>query len=100
GVALDRLDQVADQVVPPLELDVYLAPGLLDEVAQLDQPVVDADRPQDDQHEHHGDDDPDPHVQTPCLVRQLVPRRTPTRAAARTASRAASRRAARSCAAA
>jgi len=46
GIPLDRLDEVADQVVAPLEFDVDLAPGLLDEVALLDQPVVDPDRPQ------------------------------------------------------
>ena len=39
GVALDRLDEVADEVVPAVELDVDLAPGLLHEVAQLDQPL-------------------------------------------------------------
>ena len=33
GVALDGLDQVGDQVVPPGQLDVDLPPGLLDEVA-------------------------------------------------------------------
>ena len=44
GVALDRLHQVRDQVVAPLELDVDLRPGVLHLVAQADEPVVDADR--------------------------------------------------------
>jgi len=51
--ALDGLDEVGDQVVPPLGLDVDLAPGLLRAVAQPDEAVVHADEPHDDQ----GDDD-------------------------------------------
>ena len=59
GVALDRLDQVADQVVPAGELDVDLAPGLLHEVAQPDQAVVGRDGPADDDHQQDDDDDDD-----------------------------------------
>ena len=55
GVPLDGLDEVADEVVPTGELDVDLAPGLLHEVAQPDQPVVGDDRPADDGDEHHDD---------------------------------------------
>ena len=55
-VALDGLDEVADQVVPAGQLDVDLAPGLLHQVAQLDQAVVGHDRPADD---HDQDDDED-----------------------------------------
>ena len=40
GVPLDGLHQVRDQVVPPLELDVDLPPGLLDQVPQPHQAVV------------------------------------------------------------
>ena len=59
GVALDRLDQVADQVVPAGELDVDLAPGLLHEVAQPDQAVVGRDGPADDDEQQDDDDDDD-----------------------------------------
>jgi hypothetical protein len=53
GVALDRLDQVRDQVVAPLELDVDLRPRRLHLVALADQLVVGRDRPdsQDDEAE-------------------------------------------------
>ncbi len=57
GVPLDRLDQVADQVVPAGQLDVDLSPGLLHQVAQLDQAVVGDDRPADDGDQEDDDDD-------------------------------------------
>ena len=57
GVALDRLDEVRDQVMAALQLDVDLAPRLLHQVAELDQAVVDADRPQDEQHDDTDDDE-------------------------------------------
>src|SRR6185295_11514081 len=44
-VALRRLHQVGDQVVAALELHVDLRERVLVPVAQRDQPVVDADRP-------------------------------------------------------
>jgi hypothetical protein len=52
GVALHRLDQVRDEVVPPLELHVDAAPGLVDLVARLDERVVGEHEPerQDGQH--------------------------------------------------
>ena len=53
GVALDRLDQVRDEVIPPLELDIDLRPAILTSVPQDDQAVVDADRRDD----HDTDDD-------------------------------------------
>jgi hypothetical protein len=59
GVALDRLDEVADEVVPAGELDVDLAPGLLHQVAQLDEAVVGRDGPADDGDEQHHDGDDD-----------------------------------------
>ena len=43
GVALDRLDQVGDEVVAALELHVDLRPGVVDLVPEPDQAVV---RPQ------------------------------------------------------
>ena len=64
GVALDRLDEVRDQVVATLELNVDLAPCLLHEVAQLDEAVVHADRPEGEQHDD-GDDDELEHVFSP-----------------------------------
>src|SRR5690606_38176053 len=52
-VRLGRLDQVGDEVVPALELDVDLRERVLEAVPQADQPVVDADHPEDE----HDDDD-------------------------------------------
>ena len=49
GVALDRLDQVRDQVVAALELHVDPAPGLVDAVAQADHAVAEQDVDQPDQ---------------------------------------------------
>jgi len=59
-VALDRLDEVRDEVVAPLELDVDLRPGLLRPVPERDQPVVGEDEP--DQYEDDdANDDPGAH---------------------------------------
>ena len=66
GVTLDRLDEVADEVVPTRQLDVDLPPGLLHEVAQLDEPVVGDDGPADDEHQQDDDDDGDDHAVLPC----------------------------------
>ena len=43
-VALDRLDEVRDQVAAPLELHLDLRPGVVDAVAQPDEPVVERDQ--------------------------------------------------------
>ena len=51
-VTLDRLDEVGDQVVPPLQLHVDLRPCVFDPVAEPDQAVVERDR---DEHEHDHD---------------------------------------------
>jgi hypothetical protein len=48
-IALGGLHQIGDQVVTPFELDFDLGKGVLEPVAQLDQPVVDTDRPDDDE---------------------------------------------------
>jgi hypothetical protein len=70
-VTLHGLDEVADQVVPPLELDVDLPPGLLDEVAQLDEAVVDGDGPEDEQdHDDADDDQRDEHEASRVSVRR------------------------------
>ncbi len=53
-VPLARLDQVGDQVVPPLELDVDLGPGVLHPLLETNQGVVDAD---DDYHQDNEDDE-------------------------------------------
>jgi hypothetical protein len=58
-VALDRLDQVGDEVAAPLQLDVDLAPGVLVAVLERDDAVVDVDAPedqspQDDEHDDRG----------------------------------------------
>jgi hypothetical protein len=47
-VALGGLHQVRDQVVTALQLDVDLREGVLEALAQLHQPVVDRDAPEDD----------------------------------------------------
>ena len=43
GVSFDRLDEVGNEVVPPLELNIYLRPRVLDPVAQRYQPVESVD---------------------------------------------------------
>ena len=58
-VALDRLDQVRDEVVPAVQLDVDLPPGLLHQVPQPDEAVVRADDPDEGDHDDHDDDDQD-----------------------------------------
>jgi hypothetical protein len=58
GVALDGLDEVRDQVPPPLQLDLDLRPGVVDAVPQPDEAVVQDDqgdrdqRDQDEQQDH------------------------------------------------
>ena len=47
-VALDGFDEVGNQVVAALELHVDLRPGVVDEVAQVDETVVDGDEPEDE----------------------------------------------------
>jgi hypothetical protein len=49
-VPLHRLHQVRNQVVPPLQLHVYLAPGIANLLAQHDEPVVNGDPPDGDDH--------------------------------------------------
>ena len=53
-VALDRLDEVRDQVVAPLELHLDLRPRVVDPVALLDEAVVQRDHVD---HEQHDDDE-------------------------------------------
>ena len=40
GIALDRFDQIGDEVETLLELHVYIGKGLLPVLTQGDQPVV------------------------------------------------------------
>ena len=44
--AADGVDQIRDEIVPPLELHVDLPPAVQHLIPQADQPVVAADRPQ------------------------------------------------------
>jgi hypothetical protein len=60
-VALDRLDQVGDQVVPALERGLDLGPGVVDRVAFVDQPVVGQPEEQRGEDEEPDDDDQDDH---------------------------------------
>ena len=58
-VALDRLDEVRDQVVAAAELDVDLRPGVVDAVPQPDEPVVEDDeREPEEDGDRDADDDP------------------------------------------
>src|SRR4029077_9752335 len=75
-VALDRLDQVRDQVVAAPELDVDLRERVLEAVAQHDQAIVDRDRPDDD---HDDDPENDPaHELSPPAPTITYPRRAPS----------------------
>ncbi len=47
GITFDCLDKVGDQVVPALELNIDLGPGVLELVAQANQAVVDTNQPGD-----------------------------------------------------
>src|SRR6478672_7284441 len=62
GVALDGLDEVGDQVVPPLELDLDLRPRVVDAVPQPNETVVEEDQRQQRQHDQHDDHDHGDHV--------------------------------------
>src|SRR5699024_8766947 len=59
GETADGLDEVGDEVVATVQLDVDLAPGLLDEVAALDEAVVRADAPDDGDQSDDNDDGED-----------------------------------------
>jgi hypothetical protein len=39
-IALHAFDQIGNEVVPPLELDIDLTPGVLDRVAGFNQAIV------------------------------------------------------------
>src|SRR5512145_1998644 len=59
-VALDRLDEVWDEVPAPLKLHLDLRPRVVDPVALLDEAVVEGDEQQPDDHDDRDDhDDPD-----------------------------------------
>ena len=59
-VALDRLDEVRDEIPPALELDLDLRPRVVDAVPVADEPVVERDREDDqEQDDHDQDDQPD-----------------------------------------
>src|SRR6266516_2414757 len=55
-VALHGVDQVGDQVMPPLELNADLVPGLVDHVPQADEPVVHEDQEERDDRDDDQDD--------------------------------------------
>src|SRR5262249_19171388 len=55
-VALHRLDEIRDQIMPSLQFDVDLAPGLRDQIALRDEPVV-ADHGADEHDEQRDHDD-------------------------------------------
>src|SRR5262249_27528856 len=61
GVPLDRLHEIGNQVMAPLELHLDLRPGVVDTVTRPDEPVVDPDHPEDEQEDdsHQHEDDPE-----------------------------------------
>jgi hypothetical protein len=63
-VALDRFDQVRNQVVAAPELNVDLRERVLETVTQHHQAVVDGDRPYRCR-DRNREDDPDPHSHGP-----------------------------------
>src|SRR2546423_15579031 len=63
-VALDRFDEVRDEVMSPLELDVDVRPGLLHTLAERDEPVVGRDEEEGD---HPNDDKDDDDLHEPPL---------------------------------
>ena len=69
-VALDRRDEVGDQVVPALQLDVDLRPRLLGPVALSDEAVVTG--PQANGQEHDNDDDDYEHNHGSGALQALV----------------------------
>src|SRR6185503_12574135 len=70
GVALDRLDEVRDQVVPPLELDLDLRPRVVDAVPEADEPVVERDQRDHEERDDHDDHDHGDHEPPPYRPRQ------------------------------
>ena len=56
-VALDRFNQVGNQVVSSLQLDLDLREGVLKTVLQSDERVVNADQGHDQEQEENADDD-------------------------------------------
>ena len=61
-VALDRVDEIRDQVMATLELDLDLGVGLIDAIALRYETVVDPDQDQDQDHQYDDDDDERDHV--------------------------------------
>src|SRR5437667_298091 len=71
-VALHGVDQVGDQVVPPLELHADLVPGLVDHVPQADQAVVHKDQEERDDRDDDQDDPERGHRRVTPLARGLT----------------------------
>ena len=62
GVAAHGLDEVRDQIPPPLQLHLDLRPRVVDAVPQLDEAVVEEDEPQEKQGHHDEDHDQPDHA--------------------------------------
>jgi hypothetical protein len=56
GIALDGLNEVGDQIGPPLELDGNTAPCLVTVKVELDQPVIGGPQVNSDDHDDEDDD--------------------------------------------
>ena len=57
-IALDRLDEVRDQVTAAFQLHLDLRPRVLGAVAEPDEPVVEEHTDQHEQHDRGRNDDP------------------------------------------
>ena len=61
GVALDRLDQIGNQVLPLLELDIDVGERSVGVLAQADQAIVSPDGHHDEDHHQDQDQETDEH---------------------------------------
>ena len=53
----DRIDELGNQIVAPLELDIDVAPGRHHPVLVTDQAIVDKHPPEQTRQQHHGEND-------------------------------------------
>ena len=83
GVALDRLDQICDQVAAALELRVDVLPSVIDAIAQRNEVIVDANYRANDSDDNDDANDDRNHECSVSVMRHgekhtILPRMTPT----------------------
>ena len=83
GVALDRFDQICDQVAAALELRVDVLPSVIDAIAQRNEVIVDADYRANDSDDDDDANDDRNHECSVSVMRHgekhtILPRMTPT----------------------